>query len=163
MEANKDILLICGDCGHAIRIGADIQRDWLVKDNIIYNMYSYECEKSTSFTAENFAEKENYKPIYKILYSKGKEVMMETGYYAKLFIHDQFEDIWYPDFIFQVEGKGFEYFKEEMAKWDIQRHTVNMNALLRELTEEEAEALSHCPMKGLNWKGTKWETEYNSR
>jgi len=167
LEADKDLLVICGGCGIATRIGGDRQIDWNEPHGIIYNMYSIQMGEYSNFelTANDF-ETNDKKGIYKVLYSVGKQVMMETGYYARSYEHGngRFEDIWYPDF-WKIERSDITL--EEVFKFiDDFRHersTVNMRVLLNDLTEEEAEVLSHHLIKGLNWKGTKWENEFNSR
>lgn len=166
LEADKNLLVICGGCGKATLIGADKMTDWSDPNKTIYNMYSIQMGKWEDFelTADSF-ETGKKKGIHKILYSNGKQVRMESGQYARSFEHGQgrFEDIWYPDF-WKIERKDVTV--EEIMKF-IEEHrrersTVNMRSLLRDLTEEEAEVLSHCYIKGLNWKGTKWENEYNT-
>ena len=167
IKSDKDLLVICGGCGLVTRIGADKQIDFTEPHGIIYNMYSIQMGEWNDFelTASSFETNDKQKGIYKVLYSNGKQVMMKTGYYARSYErgNDRFEDIWYPDF-YKIERKDVTL-KEVFTFIDIfktERSTVDMDRLLRDLTDEEAEVLSHYLIKSLNWKGTKWENEFNS-
>ena len=171
IKNNKDLLVICGGCGMATRIGADIQTVFAgtkYPNETIYNMYSIRIGEWNNFelTAESFVTNDKQKGIYKVLYSNGKQVMMETGYYAKSYEDNngRFEDIWYPDF-YKIEREDITL--EEVFRFiddfKTDRRTVNMEMLLHDLTDEEAEILSHCVIPSLNWKGTKWENKWNSK
>lgn len=160
LEADKNFVLVCGGCGRVTAIGADIEQDWCEPENTIYNMYAYPMGQYDDFTltADNFESAENRKGIHKVWYSNGKRVMMETHYYANNYTPytGKFEDMTYPDFLFNA-NRGFEYLKAEIEKWEHDKVTVDMKALLRELSDEEAEALSHFLIEGLDWSGTKYE------
>lgn len=161
LEANKNFVLVCGGCGRVTAIGADIEQDWEDPTVTNYNMYAYPMGQYDNFTltADNFETIKSRKGIQKVWYSKGKQVMMETGYYANCYVAHvgRFEDTTYPDFLWNAENHDHAYFKRELGKWKEEHITVNMNFLLRTLSEDEAEALSKFIIEGLNWTGTKYE------
>lgn len=162
LEANKNFVLVCGGCGRVTAIGADIEQDWEDPAITNYNMYAYPMGQHNNFilTAENFETVEGRKGIQKVWYSVGEQVMMQTGYYAKHYDapNGRFEDIWYPDF-WKVQRSNItvEEIQQFIKEWEHDRVTVNMNWLLRTLSDDEAEALSHFYIKGLDWTGTKYE------
>lgn len=166
LEADKNFVLICGGCGRVTAIGADIQQDWNEPDKTVYNMYAYPMGEHQGFTltAEAFAEGGHRKAIHKVWYSPGEQVRMQTGYYAKYYRCGQFQDTWYPDF-YQIQRSNITVpeIMEFIKKWEHDHVTVDMKSLLRVLSDEEAEALSHYHISGLNWKGTRWENEWNAR
>lgn len=162
LKADKNFVLVCGGCGRVTSIGADIEADWEDPTKTIYNMYAYPMGQYDDFTltADNFETVEGHKGIHKVWYSKGKQVMMNTGYYAKCYTpaHGRFEDIWYPDFWkIQRNDITVDEIQQFIKEWENDRITVNMNMLLRELSHDEAEALSHFIISGLDWTGTKYE------
>ena len=158
ITANKEVLFICGGCGRATRIGADDWTGYYNDNEPCYAMYQQDVEKEAVWTADAFNPAENKKAFAEILYSPGKKVMMKTGYYAKAYSNGYFEDIWYPDF-WKLEKPNLtipevmEFINENRTK----RKQVNMNSLLRELTEEEAKCLYRsCYIEGLDWSETKY-------
>lgn len=164
LEQNKNLLLICGSCGRATVIGAEKEVDiWSGDtDKICYNMYSRNIEEDMEeFTAVSF-DSADKKGIYKIVYSKGKGVPMRTGMYAQSCDINGFHENWFPDF-YKIERPDVtaEDLKEFLSKWRKDRSTVSMNRLLNELTDEEAELLSHFSIKGLDWSGTKFEKAWH--
>ena len=121
-------------------------------------MYQQDVEKETYWTADAFNTAENRKAFTEIMYSPGKKVMMMTGYYAKAYNNGEFEDIWYPDF-WKLEKPDLtipevmDFIKENRTN----RKLVNMNALLRDFTEEEVKYLhSSYHIKGMDWSKTKY-------
>ena len=166
LENNKNILLICGGCGAATLIGADIEPDWNKTDNDCYMMYCYEFSsyENKSITTADFESTEYNKGIEEIIYSNGIKVPMMTGMYATDYNNGRFSDRWYPDFYkiqrSDVTVKEIMDFIDEYAH---DRTTVNMNRFIRETPEDMLEEISHYMIDGFNWKGTKWETEWNSR
>ena len=163
LEHDKDILLICGGCGSATKIGADKGYDWWgnTKEEV-YNMYSFDVgDYDFTLDASKFENNEHQKGIDKIVYSVGKRVMMKTGMYARYFRFERFEDNWYPDF-YKIKHNDVTV-KEIMDfinEWEKDRVTVNMNWLIRSLTDEEAKALSRLYIPAFDWKGTKYEQRW---
>lgn len=163
LELNKEVWLVCGGCGKTYRIGADIERDWCDPERINYMMYTVEAE-NYELTADMFESTDKHKGIFKLIHSSGKRPIMRTGMHATHFVHGcgRFEDSWYPDF-WKIERTDItvpEIF-QFIEQWRKDRVTVNMNALLNDLTDEEAECLSGYIIEGLNWKGTKFEKEWH--
>lgn len=161
LDEDKNVLFICGGCGRATIIGADRERDWLEEtDKEIFNMYSYEAgNKDFIVDPTNFENAERTKGIYRIIYSKGKQVRMETGMNANSFFNGEFLDSWYPDF-YKIERKDITVpeIMQFIDDWRKERQTVMMHSLLRELTDDEASLLARCCyVKNLDWTGTKYE------
>lgn len=161
LEENKIILFICGGCGRATGIGADREPDWIEgTDREIFNMYSYDAgDKDFVIDPFSFKDTERTKGIYRIIYSKGKQVRMETGMNANSFFCDKFLDNWFPDF-YKIERSDITVpeIMEFIETWRKERATVMMHSLLRDLTEEEASLLARCYYaKNLDWTGTKYE------
>ena len=172
LDEEKELVLICSHCGMVKDIGANKEPAYLYdddaeEDKICYNMYSWNQE-SGEITADNFNsgfmnEKGKYS-IGKIIISDGVSVMMETGYNANGYQGGAFYDNWYPDFLFNHRPEVYNKdFNQLLKEWEVKRKTVSMPILLRQLTEDQAELLSGYCTGGLNWKGTKWEREWNSR
>lgn len=160
LEEDKNVLFICGGCGRATLIGADREPDWLEgTDKEIFNMYSYETgNKDFTIDPASFNNAERTKGIYRIIYSKGKQVRMKTGMNANSFFHGEFLDNWFPDF-WKIERTDITVpeIMQFIQDWRKDRETVMMNSLLRDLTDEEAKLLAPCCIKNLDWTGTPYE------
>ena len=156
IAADKEVLFICGGCGRATRIGADDWTGYYDDNEPCYAMYQQDVEKEAVWTADIFNPAENKKAISEILYSPGKKVMMQTGYYAKAYSNGYFEDIWYPDFCkLEHEGLTVQEVMEFINEYRTNRRKVNMRALMKALTPEEAKVLySRCLIKSFDWSET---------
>ena len=164
LEQDKNLMFVCGGCGSVLLIGADRETDWNDSNKTIYNMYTFEkAEEQQIWDTSLFDGSDKKKAVSKIFYSKGIQVMMMTGYFAKSFEHGigRFQDIWYPDFWRIPNNATAEDYKAFIEQWKNDSVTVNMSYLLRTLTEEQAEALSGYVIEGLNWKGTKFEKQWH--
>ena len=166
LENNKNLLLVCGGCGAAALIGADIEPDWNEPDKDCYMMYSinFSPYRDTTISASDFESTEIKKGIEKIIYSHGIKVPMMTGQYATDYSNGRFSDRWYPDF-YKIQRKDVTV-NEIMTFIDEYTHdrtTVNMNRFILETPEDMLEEISHYLIDGFDWKGTKWETEWNSK
>lgn len=163
--ANKELWLSCGGCGKTSRIGADVERDWLDPEGLIYNMYTIETgvHENYELTAESFETTKTHKGILKVIHSIGKSPVMLTGMKATHYTPaaGRFEDSWYPDFwkIERTDITTDEIF-QFIEQWKNDRITVNMDRLLRDLTEEEADCLSSYIIDGLDWTNTKYAYKY---
>jgi len=160
LKEDKDVLFICGKCGRATMIGADRTRDWWNEtDDEVFNMYSYD-KGDTDFVLDDsqFENTDTTKGIYKVIYSVGKGVPMMSGSYARNYSFGYFLDIWFPDF-YHIKHRDItvEEIMTFITDWEQKRKTVNMRQLLRTLTGEEAELLSHYYIEGLDWTGTQYE------
>lgn len=164
LENNKNLLLICGGCGDATLIGANIEPDWNDLNKDCYMMYSGEFSsyEDKSITTADFESTEEHKGIEEILYSHGIRVPMMTGMYATDYNNGVFSDRWYPDFYKiqrkDVTVKGIMNFIE---KYNHDRRTVNMSRFINETPEDILEEISHYMIDGLNWKDTKFEAKWN--
>lgn len=163
LEQDKELWLVCGGCGTTYRIGSDKGPDWDDPDKIVHMMYTFEAD-GYQLTADMFESSENRKGIAKVIHSLGKRPVMRTGMHATHYTHccGRFEDSWYPDF-WKIERNGItvEEIFQFIEQWKKDRVTVNMNSLLNELTDEEAESLSGYAIEGLDWKGTKFEKPWH--
>lgn len=166
LEENKNLLLICGGCGQAILIGADIEPEFDNPDQDCYMMYSTEfssCDDKI-ITHADFESTETNKGIKKIMYSHGFKVPMQTGMYATDYFEGEFSDRWYPDFhkINRSDATGKEVM-EFIERYNKDRRTVDMKRFIAETSEEFLNEISCYFIRGFNWKDTKWETDFNSR
>lgn len=164
IEVDKEVLFICGNCGKATRIGADCVQDyWNDSDDIVYEMYARNASDNDFMLGvqdfrENAYGSDESKRIFQVVYSVGKPVSMMTGMNATAYRFGKFEDDWYPDlYKIQTEGITVREIMEFIETWKHDRQTVNMNFLLRTLTDEEAQLLANAYIPGLDWKGTKYE------
>ena len=164
LEQDKNLMVIGGGCGSVQLIGADRETDWVDTGKTVFNMYTFSVqEEQQIWDASLFTGDDKTKPVNKILYDAGVQVMMETGYYAKSFESGigRFQDIWYPDFWRIKTNATAEDYKAFIEQWQKDSVTVNMPFLLRTLTEEQAQALYGYVIEGLDWKGTKFEREWH--
>lgn len=166
LEHDKNFVLICGGCGHGILIGADIEPDWFEPGKDCYIMYTGEFSRYSdkSVFASDFESTEQHKGIEEIFYSHGVKVPMMTGMYATDYSCDGgFSDRWYPDF-YKIQRKDItvEEIMKFIDEYNHNRTTVNMERFIRETPDDMLEDISRYLIKGFNWKGTKWETKYNS-
>lgn len=159
-DKEKNLLLICGGCGEATYIGSDKQPDWFDENKICHMMYSYSQNKYEDFSIneDSFKSTRYDKGLYKVIYSHGIKVMMKTGYYATAYDNGIFTDMQYPDmWHIQRNDITVNEIKEFFNKWEEKMKTVNMNSLLKKLTDEQANELSSYMIEGLDWTGTKYE------
>lgn len=166
LENNKNLLLICGGCGKALLIGADLEPNLFDPGESCYMMYSSEFSsyENKSITSTDFETTEDYKGIEEIIYSHGIRVPMMTGMYATDYLYGMFADRWYPDFYkIQREDVTVKEIIEFINEYNRNRTTVDMKRFINETKEEFLEVISNYSIEGLNWKGTKWETEWNSK
>ena len=166
LENNKNLLLVCGGCGDATLIGADITPNWNDPNKDCYIMYSSEFSsyEDRSIVASDFESTEHHKGIEEIIYSHGRKVPMMTGMYATDYTNGIFSDILYPDFYkIQRSDITVKEIMDFINEYTHDRTTVNMDRFIRETPEDMLEEISHHSIEGFNWKGTKWETEWNSK
>ena len=166
LENNKNILLVCAGCGSATLIGANIEPDWNDPSKDCYMMYSgdFSDYEDKSITAADFESTEEQKGIEEIIYSHGLKVPMMTGQYATDYFNGIFSDRWYPDFYkIQRSDITVNEIMDFIDEYDHDRTTVNMDRFIHETPEDMLEEISHYSIDGLDFKGTKWETEWNSK
>ena len=166
LENNKNILFVCAGCGSATLIGANIEPDWNDPSKDCYMMYSgdFSDHEDKSITAADFESTEEQKGIEEIIYSHGLKVPMMTGQYATDYFNGIFSDRWYPDFYkIQRSDITVNEIMDFIDEYDHDRTTVNMDRFIHETPEDMLEEISHYSIDGLDFKGTKWETEWNSK
>ena len=166
LHNNKNLLLICAGCGKATNIGADIEPDYIDPSKDCYNMYSFEFSnyKDAEIKAEDFETSENHKGIQEIIYSHGHKVPMMTGMYATDYNGGRFSDRWYPDFYkIQRNNVTIEEIMKFIDEYTHDRTTVNMSRFIYETPDDILEEISHYHIPGFNFKGTRYETEWNSK
>lgn len=165
LKKNKNFILICADCGRSIVIGANIELydpygdD---KEKECYMMYSYDLSENMSVTKEFFNETEDKKGIEEIYYNHGIKVPMMTENYATDYFCGRFSDRRYPDF-YNIGRKNItvEEIMDFINQWKESRTTVNMNRFIFENKEEDLKEISRYYIEGFNWKGTKFEREWD--
>lgn len=170
LEEEKELMLICSGCGNVTRIGADIEPAIFFDEDadpeeIVYNMYATHSEQE-EIGPEDFNKdlmfEAGKRTIGKILIDEGVRVYMKTGYTADYYGNNGFSDFG-SNFDRIKQYATLEELEQDMNEYDKLRHEVRMQTLLRELTDDQAETLSSYLIHGLDWSGTKWETEWNSR
>lgn len=159
LSENKNLMVICGNCGRAILIGADLMADEYEPDKMAYHMYTGEVSTSQVWDESLFTGTETKKAVSNIYYSKGIAVYMNTGYKATVFDGPRrcFNDMIYPDF-YKIEGEtDAAKIHAFIEQWQKDRVTVNMNMLLRMLTDEQARILRAFNLNGMDWSDTKYK------
>ena len=164
LENNKNFLLICAACGNAVLIGANVTPDWVDPSRDCYEMYagSFSPYKDKTINEDTFKGNEKEKAVEEILYSHGFKVPMKTGQYATDYFNGRFSDRWYPDF-YKIQRNDITA-KEIMDFIDEYTHdrtTVSMNRFINETPDDVLEELSNYYIKGLDWKGTKFEKTWH--
>ena len=160
LKQDKEVMLICGGCGNATVIGADRYMDEYEPEKEVFDMYSYYAGNKDFQIDEKSFQPGERKEFHKVIYSKGKQVRMMTGMYATAYEYGKFSDNWFPDF-YKIERDGItvEEIMQFIEQWRHDRTTVNMDSLIHDLSEEEAEILSGRWVKGLDWSGTKYAND----
>lgn len=160
IEANKNLMFICGSCGAVSYIGADKQPDMLDPSKDCYMMYTYkDATDNFNITEETFKGTVDEKPVSEVYYSKGIGVPMKTRVYAKTYIDGfGFQDIWYPNF-WDVDRSNvtLDEMKNFIQEFRKNSTTVDMVRFINENEEDVLKAISSRGIKGLDWKGTPYE------
>lgn len=156
LNANKELLLVCGRCGEATAIGAN--RTYEDENKECFMMYSHSAQESFVIDAESFLNTKAKKGYSKVIYDMGVPVPMMTGYNANSHCGDFFYDTTAPEW-WKIQRRGITV--EEIQKFisDFQKAsmTVNMPLLLRNLTEEQAECASCYAISAFDWSGTPYQ------
>lgn len=165
IEKDKNFMFICADCGSATIIGADKEWDEYEPDKECYMMYSGDFAPyfSESITEDFFKEGEHKKAISEIYYSHGIKVPMMNGYYATEYHNGIFNDGRAIANIYEIDrpnvtAKEVQDFISNARK---EARTVNMNCFIRENKDDVLKEISRYLIKGFDWKGTKYESEWN--
>lgn len=164
IESEKDLLVICGGCGTATLIGADVVPDFDNPSEDCYEMYArkFVHNHDKSIVVDSFNGNDEGKAISEIYYSNGYKVPMMTGNYATDYLYERFSDKWYPDF-YKIERKDITVSEimEFINNYKHDRKTVNMPRFIDETPDEILEELSNSIILAFDWKGTKFEKEWH--
>lgn len=150
----KELLLVCGGCGTARKIGADIVPDFYGgTDKNVYEMYSSIVKNVDMTEMGDYSE---------VIVDEGIRVPMKTGQYATAFNSGiGFSDMIYPD-LYEIDRKDItlDEVKDYFNKWRKDRVKVNMKRFISENEDEVLEEISHYGVEGLDWTGTKYEHKF---
>lgn len=165
IKQDKDFMFICADCGSATIIGADKEPDRYEPNKECYMMYSddFSPNHSESITEINFKNGKNKKAISEIYYSHGVKVPMMNGYYATEYRCGIFYDGRVIANLYEIDrpnvtAKEVQTFLKDARE---KAKTVNMNRFIRENEDDVLKEISCYLIKGFDWKGTKYESEWN--
>jgi len=138
IENEKQLLVVCNNCGNSFVEGADKQ-DYDGEEG--YMMYSY----SKRDTEINDTSK-----IDSIIFTSGEHIRMMTGGEATFYGNGTFID-W--------ETKKPDNVTDE--EWKTMRENVNVERTINWIRDDNK--LSHMSnyVTGINWKGTKFENKWS--
>lgn len=147
-DKNEEIAFICKRCGRGVRIGAD---DYFDEGKA---MYSIDLPSRLSFTVNSFTNNAPLKNYNRVIYDAGVRVPMMTGGFAKFHTGHIWYDTDNPLTSCKIQELGsYDQILNFMKDWEEQSKTVNKNALERELTPEQKEALKgYSYMEAFNWE-----------
>ena len=161
IDNNRNLLMICGSCGHGSVIGGDETIDY--EGQTAYMMYTgdlihHGCDNSVEITADDFVDRAERKAYSRIIVDPGKKVMMKTAYRATSYWNGTFYDGTFPD-TNPIEDVRLDAgdIREYIERKKRESMEVDMNMLMRDLSDEELEALSHLAISAFDWTGTKYE------
>lgn len=160
LEKDKGVLLICARCGSANVIAADKEIAPNGKECYMMRYSSFSPYDSITFGQEVFGQEK----LDTILYDHGYGVPMETGNYASAYDCRIFRD----DSLYNLEPLLFEknitkkIVSDFIADHNKKACTVDMNRMINEIPDDVLSDLSKFWIDGFKWKGTKYETIYNT-
>lgn len=171
-ESNTSYIFICADCGDMWEIGGNkilVSSPSSKTPKYIYNVYLYNIRESLKgnvpfiISKESFENRNNRKPISKIVYNMGIRVPMKNGFYATHYSHGQFADTRYDFHIGDIERSDVtaEEVLEHIRKNREDSTTVNMERFIRETDESDLKEISKYLIDAFDWTGTKYKTEFN--
>ena len=156
IEDGQEILMICGGCGTAWCIGADTDFD--ENGNPAHSMYRVQYYNSMVIDANSFVPEKNKKAYYRIIYSRGKKVLMKTGHFARSYTPTQgFLDTLCPDLAcLQSLNTSLENIQKYLKEHSENARTVSMNWIEKNFTEEELRYLwKSFDIPNFDWSQTK--------
>ena len=167
IKNDKVLMLVCRTCGDIQYIGADKTYDWFEEGNKpVYNMFSCEAKHDNfSIGQECFITdgESGGRGINEILFSTGLKVPMLSGEFASQFFYDRFYDNWYPEFNELTKpGITEKEIQEFIDKFHKNRSTVNMERFIKDTPDEYLREISGYIVRAFDWKGTKYEREWNT-
>ena len=140
IENEKEVLVICNNCGISFIIGASKEQDYDGEE--CYMMYSYDKRNT---------EINDMIKIDSIVFTAGKQIRMMTGGEATFYGNNTFIDC--------VTDKPESVTLDE---WKEMRRTVNVQHTINWIRDDnKLEQMSHY-YTNIDWKGTKYEKLYHS-
>lgn len=152
LDKSKELLVICGGCGKAVKHGADVVPDFDNPNEDCYEMYIREEKNLDIKVMGNFAE---------IMVDDGLKVPMNTGSFANCYGGRKFSDMVYPDY-YKIDRKDVtpEEVHKFFEKWTNDRTTVNIDRFVSMYENVDngnmLRELSHYAIDGLDLKGTNY-------
>jgi len=139
IENDKEVLVVCNNCGNSHIIGADRTQDYEGKE--CFMMYSFDKRDT---------EINNTSKIDSIIFTPGVSVRMMTGGEATFHVSDTFID-WHTKKPDNVTNE----------QWEKLRKTVDVQSTINWISDEnKLEQMSNY-MSGIDWKGTKYEKQWH--
>lgn len=139
IEKEKQVLIICNNCGNSYVVGADKAQD--ENGETCYMMYLYDMRDT---------EINNMSKIDNIVFTAGEHIRMMTGGEATFYGNNTFID-WETEKPENITKERW----QELQKTVHVEHTINW---IRD--DNKLEQMSHY-CTGIDWKGTKYEQEWN--
>lgn len=129
IEAGKENLLICGNCGATYISGAEEAEGG-------YSLYRHEIPQNLMTSENNYSTDltDYLKRFYKVNYSVGYGVPMTTGYFADEYFGGRFRDSIYDD-----------------------DQQVDMSRFLQIIPDHVLKMVSQYYIRAFNWSNTKYE------
>ena len=150
IASNKDHLLICASCGASHAVGAD----YMGSDEGYY-MHRYGLKEEV-MSPENINKR-----FSEVVYSKGYEVPMKSGYSANYYFNGRFSDeraVSMDEVKYRMMMDHIQ-FEEAFERLNQDRHTVNMNLFIRMTPDSVLDQLCSYNIDGFDWSGTKYDKE----
>lgn len=129
IEAGKENLLICGNCGATYILGAEEAEGG-------YSLYRHEIPQNLMTSENNYSTDltDYLKKFYKVNYSVGYGVPMISGYFADKYFGGRFRDSTHDD-----------------------DQQVDMSRFLRITPDHVLKMVSQYCIRAFNWSNTKYE------
>ena len=160
IENEKQVLVVCNNCGNSFVIGADKKQEY-EECNICIDMNCDKCTKlenaklQTIYNMYSFGMRDteinDMTKIDSIVFTAGKQIRMMTGGEATFYGNNTFIDC--------VTDKPENITSD---KWKEMRKTVNVQHTINWIRDDDKlEQMSHY-YTNIDWKGTKYEKLYHS-
>ena len=151
----KDLALICSNCGTVMVIGAELCSNG-------YNLYTYIKKFETPGAIMGMNKIATAKPT-EVYYSVGYPVPMKTGNYANRFSEtsDRFYDMEYP-MLSEIDRHNITYkdVHEFVNNFYKNSSTVDMERFMRETPKDVLASIACYGFRAFKWEGTPYENIY---
>lgn len=138
IDKEKQVLVICNNCGNSFVIGADIITD---EDGLFgYSMYSFDMRDT---------EINDMSKINCIVFTKGEHIRMMTGGEATFYSNDTFID-WNTNKPENISND----------EWERLQKTVNTQHTINWIRDDDKLKEMSRYITSINWKGTKYEQKW---